>query len=242
MAFLRKGSIQNFKGGKTSTAFHQMLMYMPPGETHATQYSNDVHAFYITFSPAWWERIPKGLPVLQEACEYRDSLPSSLALRMYKEFQRRDSVTPLVLEGLALELLAAIARRGEDSEKREASRWLKQAQEYLHAYFMEPLSISAIASAVGVHPGHLMRGFRQEHGCTVGDYVRNLRVQTACRLIKQGKQSLPEIAISTGFSDQSHFCRTFKQITGTTPTDWQNRYAYVSQIQNALLQNNTSAR
>jgi AraC family transcriptional regulator len=234
MALLCKGSIRNFKKNKDSVASTSALMFMPPGETHATQYSDKVHAFYIRFSSAWWERVQESMSVLEEAREYQNSLPSWLAIRIYQEFQKRDNLTPFMLEGLTLELLVAMSRQVNDAGGRGIPRWLRQAQEYLNAHFRQSISLHTVASTAGVHPGHLMRGFRQYYHCTIGDYVRNLRVQNACYLMMDSEQSLSEIALSLGFSDQSHFCKTFKEVTGMTPTEWQSIFGHVRPIQNRL--------
>jgi len=68
-----------------------------------------------------------------------------------------------------------------------------------------------------VHASHLARVFRKFKGCTIGDYVRGLRVQHASRRISDSEDSLADIALAAGFSDQSHLSRTFKQHTGMQP-------------------------
>jgi AraC family transcriptional regulator len=74
-----------------------------------------------------------------------------------------------------------------------------------------------LASAVGVHPVHLARSFREAHGASVGEYLRRLRVEFAQREVLRTDAPLSEIALSAGFCDQSHFGRTFKRHTGVTP-------------------------
>lgn len=225
MAFVRAGNIENFEGNRTHAVSRSALLFMPPGETHSTQYGDNVHAFYIVFSAAWWERVAKSMPVFEEACTYQDSPPARIASRLYHEFQKRDALTPLQLEGLTLELLVAMSRDRSSFQERGVPKWLPQAREYLHAHSRtQTISIHAVADAVGVHPGHLMRGFRQQYHCTVGEYVRGLRVQTACDWMRHSDRSLLEIALSLGFSDQSHFCKSFKAVTGMTPTEWQNHF------------------
>jgi AraC family transcriptional regulator len=73
-----------------------------------------------------------------------------------------------------------------------------------------------------VHAAHLARVFRKFKGCTIGDYVRGLRVQHACRRISGSDDSLADIALAAGFSDQSHLSRTFKQHTGMLPSQFRN--------------------
>jgi AraC family transcriptional regulator len=77
-----------------------------------------------------------------------------------------------------------------------------------------------LAAAVGVHPVHLARVFRKFHACSVGDYVRQLRIEYASRQLATTDQPLANIALAAGFADQSHFSRTFKQHTRMLPTEF----------------------
>src|SRR5262249_21772677 len=81
----------------------------------------------------------------------------------------------------------------------------------------ENLTHEAVAAAVGIHPVHLARVFRYHFGATLGDYVRRLRVEFAARQLITTEETLAGIALAAGFSDQSHFTRTFKRQTGMTP-------------------------
>jgi AraC family transcriptional regulator len=224
LVLIFEGGIESFSGRQTSLVLPSDLLFVPAGETHTTQYHNRVRAFYLHFHPSWWNRLRQSMPELEVTHEYRNSLPSWLAMRLYREFQQRDNLTPLMLEGLTLELLVTMSRQENDTRAGKIPRWLLKAQEFLHAHFTESLSVDAVANAVEVHPGHLMRGFRQHFHCTIGDYVRALRIEHACHLLTERKsaQSLAQIALSLGFTDQSHFCKTFKQLTGMTPTELQN--------------------
>jgi AraC family transcriptional regulator len=161
------------------------------------------------------------------AREYARSLDSAayirsgdsvwLATRLYKEFQGMDELSPLAMEGLTLEILAVVARGAAACPERNSPHWLMNARELLHDRFTERLALDDIAAAVGINAVHLCRAFRQQYGCTLGDYVRNLRVDFAVRRLLTSQQSLAEIALSAGFADQSHFTKTFRRCTGVTP-------------------------
>ncbi len=64
---------------------------------------------------------------------------------------------------------------------------------------------------------HLSRVFRRFQKEGIGEYVHRLRARTACTQLLKPELSLAEISLSTGFSDQSHFTRAFRKITGVTP-------------------------
>jgi transcriptional regulator GlxA family with amidase domain len=59
--------------------------------------------------------------------------------------------------------------------------------------------------------------FRRVFRATVGEYVRRLRVDAAQRMLTNSDISLAQIALETGFADQSHLTRVFRRATGLTP-------------------------
>jgi AraC family transcriptional regulator len=143
-----------------------------------------------------------------------------LARRLYRECRRTDDLSPLAVEGLALEVLAEISRPGVADLEKVAPGWVLQIRDLLHDKFQERPSLDDISRVVGIHPAHLARVFRKEFGCTIGDFVRKLRVRHACQQLSTSEAPLARIALDTGFSDQSHFTRVFRQHTGMTPAEF----------------------
>ena len=131
-----------------------------------------------------------------------------------------DTASPLAIEGITLEMLAEASRSRKVNVDRQPPRWLKQAIDLLKEHFSDHLTITQIATAVGIHPVHLTREFRKFHRCTIGDYIRKLRIEQACNALAHSDCSLAQIALSAGFSDHSHFSRIFKRFMRVTPTQY----------------------
>src|SRR5262245_35676700 len=74
------------------------------------------------------------------------------------------------------------------------------------------------------HPVHLAREFHKYYQCTIGEYLRKLRIDFACHEVISSDSTLAEIALDAGFFDQSHFSRTFKCHTGLTPTEFRETF------------------
>jgi AraC family transcriptional regulator len=155
---------------------------------------------------------------LDRTAEFNYGSAVWLAKILYDEFYRMDRASPLAIEGLTLGMMAEVSRRHVKTSDGTSPRWLEQARDFLHAHFSEELTLEGIAGAVGTHPVHLARVFRQYYGCTVGEYMRRLRVEFACREMSLTNRPLLQGALEAGFYDQSHFSRTFKKIVGLTPT------------------------
>jgi AraC family transcriptional regulator len=75
-----------------------------------------------------------------------------------------------------------------------------------------------LAVGVGVHPVTLARAFRRAFGCTIGEYLRRLRIERAAEQLATGTQPLAEIALAAGFADQSHFSNVFRRRVGMSPS------------------------
>jgi AraC family transcriptional regulator len=208
-------------GRKTDSGGPPTLVFHPPGEVHA----NDWHGaggrcFHIEIAHSRLESIRQYATVLDRAVRLQGGLPSWLAVRLYREYRQWDGVTPLAMEGLTLELLAESSRQDPIATDRDPPPWLHRVRGLLHDRFTEGLPLDVVAAEGGVHPTHLARNFRRHYGCTVGDYVRRLRVEDACRRLATSDAPLVAIALDAGFADQSHFAKTFKRQTGMTPAEY----------------------
>jgi AraC family transcriptional regulator len=127
-----------------------------------------------------------------------------------------DADSPILAEGLCLELVEAVASPASRSTG-AVPRWLTQAQELLTDRCAEPLSIRAVAEDVGVHPAHLARSFSRFFRRSPGEHLRRSRVARAEALLFETDLPLAEIALSCGFADQSHFTNVFRRYKGLPP-------------------------
>jgi len=142
-----------------------------------------------------------------------DAVP--LAGRLVEELQHPDSVTPIAVEGLSLELAAIAARRGWQRVARQP--WLRHAGAIVEERHAESLTLAELADEVGVHPTHLARAFRAAHGRSVGTFLREVRVRRAAERLSRTDEPIADIALGVGFADQSHMTRWFVRYVGVSP-------------------------
>jgi len=116
-----------------------------------------------------------------------------------------------------MELVAWLLRDDVGNSAGKPPHWLQQAEALIRGRYAEHLALADIAGAVGIHPVHLARRFRKLYKCSIGEYVRQLRIEFAMEQMSKTNRSLSDLALATGFSDQSHFSRTFRKLTGLTP-------------------------
>lgn len=94
---------------------------------------------------------------------------------------------------------------------------------YLEKNYADPqLSNEVLAKAGGISEVYLRQLFKVRLGTSPKQYVLELRMQRAKRLLEEGTASVGEIAQGCGFASVPHFCRTFKSFTGESPTDYRH--------------------
>ena len=93
-------------------------------------------------------------------------------------------------------------------------------KEVIHDRWDEKLTLKELSAAAGVHPVTISKNFPKHFSCSLGEYMRRVKVEKSVRLIRQKHATLTEIALRCGFADQSHFIRTFKAATGFLPKEF----------------------
>ncbi|HEX6717705.1 MAG TPA: AraC family transcriptional regulator [Pyrinomonadaceae bacterium] len=191
-----------------------------PELTHSNQYGSVPHrGCMIELEDKWLETCRHFLRVFEGYRHFTGGPVPALALRIYRESKIRDSIAPIIVEGLMLEMLGHASRSLIKSPVRPP-HWLMQARDLLHGRFNDSINLVEIANIVGVHPTHLARAFKKHYQTTVGEYLRRLRLDWATRQLSETEDSIAEIAAAAGFYDQSHFSHLFKQHTGFTPAEF----------------------
>ncbi len=221
-----KGRCSEVYGSEVRDYQPLTVQFLPPNETHSLEISSlEVQAFSVEVAPQWFDRTREYSLLLDKSVHSRGGLLSRLFMALYKEFRQMDDASPLAVEGLALEMLAEVSRCQIKVSDCKPPRWLAQALDLLREQFSEHLTVAQIATSVGVHPVHLARGFRRFRRCSIGEHIRHLRIEHACHELCASDTPLAAIASAAGFSDQSHFCRTFKRFMEMTPARYRRTFS-----------------
>jgi AraC-like DNA-binding protein len=93
-------------------------------------------------------------------------------------------------------------------------------KQYLRGVHDQKLNLAELARRFSLDKYQLIRHFKRQVGVTPNGYLTLLRIEQAKSLLAQG-HTLVEVALETGFYDQSHFARYFRTYTGVTPRGYQ---------------------
>ncbi|NOT60765.1 MAG: helix-turn-helix transcriptional regulator [Acidobacteria bacterium] len=221
--YVMQGSYTENYGGKVRECHASTLLFHPPGELHAEHFHDaGGHSFIVEMTPDWMAQTKQHLTVADNSAHFQGGAFELLSRKLYREFTQPDEASSLIIEGVVMEMLGETVRHANAKEYCHSPGWLRQARELVHERFTENLTLTEIAGNVGVHPVHLAQTFRKTYQCTVGEEMRKLRIEYACRALANSDQPIVEIALAAGFCDQSHFTRTFKSALGITPSQYRD--------------------
>jgi AraC-like DNA-binding protein len=149
--------------------------------------------------------------------------------RLLAEHRHPTPESPIAARGVLHELIAWIIRdhRAEqlrrDREPAGYSPPVSKAVEWLALHLSEDISVGDLAAVAGLSPGYFRRWFHREVGSSPRDYVTQLRVERAKRLLAETTRSITDIAFDLGFSTSAYFTAVFHRESGTTPSEYRRR-------------------
>jgi AraC family transcriptional regulator len=154
----------------------------------------------------------------------------SLVFNMRDEIRAGCPTGRLYAESLSLALAAYLlkryARKASPEGRFEPALSLQQVsrvREYIRANLACDVGLAEMASQVSLSPHYFSMLFKRSVGLSPHHYVLRERIQEAQQLLAARRIPISEVAVSLGFSDQSHFSRAFRKMTGTTPRRYQSR-------------------
>lgn len=224
LLFVRDGGFVERHGRRSESCDRLTCIFRPAYDEHANEFEDGGAVLTaIDLSPAWLTRLAEA-GFAGERFRVRSPFVDQFGDRLDAELTAPDSMSEVVIESLATEVIV-FASRLASNRVGGRSRWLERTRQLIEDEFASPLSLAGIATTAGVHPVHLARQFRASQGCTVGEYIRRVRVGFARHELMMTDRPIAQIALSAGFFDQSQLTKTFKRITGQTPAAYraQNR-------------------
>jgi AraC-like DNA-binding protein len=181
-------------------------------------------SLFVELSPDVADALTRASRAALGALCFEDIRTRGLVHQIDRELRRPDSRHDLVVESLVFELLGAMLQTRLGWGSGDGDGWITRALEYLEAHYRQRLKVADVAAACGVHPSHLAEIFRKRFASSVGEWVRNRRLEFAREALLDASQPISRVAMSAGFADQSHLTRLFRNRFGATPAEFRRTH------------------
>jgi AraC family transcriptional regulator len=159
---------------------------------------------------------------------FQDSVCRELALSMMTEAQTHGPAARMYVESAAIVLaqrLMLLAQRPVTPAPRPglAPSILRRAKEFLHDEMGRNPGVTEVSAAVGMTVDHFSRMFKRSTGLAPHQYLGNLRLDRAKRMLAHGRAPIIEIAYEIGYANPSQFSEFFRKRTGLSPTEFRRK-------------------
>ena len=104
------------------------------------------------------------------------------------------------------------------------SRRVQKVQKYISTHYQEDIRLASLADMVGMTPVSFSRFFRLRTGKTLSDYIIDIRLGFATRMLVDSTRTIAEVCYDCGFNNLSNFNRMFKRKKGCSPKEFRENY------------------
>lgn len=217
------GNIYDINKKRKTTCSSGSLLLHNWNEVHYnTKESDFARGFHVEFERKWYEQKKLDVDLWEGSQVIENPGMHHLLGKIYFEFKCQDKYSELSIDLLLLQLCeTSQSKEGELFKKQPP--WIEPLKEILHSENTEITSLQFLSDELGVHPVYLSRAIPKYFSTTLGNYIRQQKVKKAMVYLLGSQYSLTEITYLCGFSDQSHFTRTFKSYLGMTPSAYRSK-------------------
>ena len=104
---------------------------------------------------------------------------------------------------------------------------VRRCESWLREHWLDADAVARVAQVAGIAERTLERRFKAATGCSLLEYLQNLRIEQAKQLLESGPTAIDEVSASCGYADASFFRRLFKRLTGLTPGQYRRLFSQV---------------
>lgn len=239
--YIRQSGLWVLAGGQSVQAGEGDVVFIHPGELHrmrATAAPYDYGALVFDPECLCFARSDRAQKVLGLLAEGALSFPLRLrpgeaghdeVWRALLDIDAADAARrpgyELEIKAALLRLTAALWREGllrpaPPAPPDAAGDRCKAILAYLGAHYAERLTLAGVAARFGLSPKYFSSFFTRHVGMGFVEYCNRLRVEHACALLAGTDRAVVDVAYSVGFGHLSYFIKTFRTVTGCTPSEY----------------------
>jgi len=227
--------VENWRDGE-----HRDFIYLkneiivtPAGMESGWRWHAKSRVIVITLDPKAFQRFAEseaGVLLterqLKDTPQFVDEDITTAAVLVMDALRQDGPGSEVMFESLARVLLVKLIQKYGDERSEEdlrfsrsfTARHYKDVLDHVAEHFGQAVTVEDMAARAGLSPFHFARLFKETVGQSPYQFVMAYRVEQAREMLQDQSRPIIDIALSCGFSDQAHLTRTFKKLTGQTPT------------------------
>lgn len=235
--YIIRGHGRRTLGGTTEPFSEGEIVLLRPKVPHVWQFEpteGDIENISLTFSDGFLHAAAGALPELQLLVSSLIRLPAAIILsgntrarigRMLVGMERQDEAGALLTLLEILHLISQSSDRktvGSVSTESVTEKRLKDIDIYIRCNYAHGITLSDIATHIGMNTSSLCAFFKQHTGQTLIGRLTEVRMEWAKYMLTHTTESISTICYSVGYNDLPHFCRIFRREVGVSPKEFRN--------------------
>lgn len=203
---------------------------IPAGIAHRCNWNTAVEFIVLAIEPALLQQVGQDIvrsdriELIPQFMNKSDALLQGIFSTLREELECSKMGSSLLIDSFKTTLAIHLLRNYCSTQPNLpvhsnglAPSTLKRVIDYIQEHLYQDLKLVELSAIVQLSPYHFSRLFKRRMGITPHQYILQQRIEKAKDLIQHSELSIAEIAVQTGFSDQSHLTRCFKRSVGVTP-------------------------
>lgn len=170
---------------------------------------------YRSFGPIW------DLPL--------ESAPVQTALRIHRDASAGTLNNPFAASASAYEMLMSLGTEKYFPKSKTSDRFVA-VRAHVERHFAEDLDVEKLAEIAGMSRFHFTRQFTLTEGSGPGEYLLQVRVKNAARLLGNPKLSIKEVSARSGFSNANYLSKVFRRVLGISPREFRRSGMYSTRL------------
>ena len=162
------------------------------------------------------------LPLTVHLSDEKYKVAEDIFSRLVKESESRDGLVgrAVYLKTMIEQLVIIVLRELPKEERTAVSGFANRALGYLYSHFFERITVEDAAEYMGYTTNYFNSRFKSTVGRPFGEYLRDMRLSFAAKLLSSSDMSVTEVAEESGFETLAHFSRSFRERYGISPKDY----------------------
>ena len=205
------------------------IAIIPAGISHRCNWNTSVEFTILAIEPALLQQVGEdivndSIELIPQFMNRQDALLQGIFSTLRDEVEVGKIGGDLLVDSLKTTLAIHLLRNYCTIQPKLSSHsdglsqlTLQQVTEYIHEHLDGNLKLVELSAIAQISPYHFLRLFKQRMGITPHQYILRSRIEKVKYLLQHSDFSIADIAMRTGFSDQSHLTRCFKRMVGVTP-------------------------